>query len=440
MRDILITLIVFGALPFILVRPWLGILMWSWLGFMNPHRLSWGFAFDFPFSQVTAVATIVGIAFTTERRFIWNGNVLTWLLLVIWMTVTTFFALDSVAGWDGWNKMIKIQLFAFLTVMLIYGRERIIALVWVVAMSLGFFGLKGGLHMLRTGGATRVWGPTGSSIADNNALAMALIMTIPLIWFLFLEHKRRLPRVMLSGLILLTGGSILGSQSRGAALAGAGMLLVLWLKSAHKLRLGLAMLAVLPFLLLSMPESYFERVETIATYEQDGSAMGRIRAWRAATQMALQRATGGGFNSIVEASYRRFAPEVAREIDELEDARFQEAHSIYFRMLGEHGIPGLLLYLVLGISAYRSAGRLARENSDASGMAWVGRLASMIQVSLVGFAVGGAFLGLSYFDLYFCILALLLCLQVSVRDARQTASEPESGAVERELAVSRDAR
>ena len=39
MRDLLVTGIVFGVLPFVFKRPWIGILLWSWLGYMNPHRL-----------------------------------------------------------------------------------------------------------------------------------------------------------------------------------------------------------------------------------------------------------------------------------------------------------------------------------------------------------------------------------------------------------------
>ncbi|HCX34147.1 MAG TPA: putative O-glycosylation ligase, exosortase A system-associated, partial [Rhodocyclaceae bacterium] len=52
MRDIAVTLAVFGSLPFILRRPWIGILVWTWLGFMNPHRLAWGFSTTLPFAMI----------------------------------------------------------------------------------------------------------------------------------------------------------------------------------------------------------------------------------------------------------------------------------------------------------------------------------------------------------------------------------------------------
>ncbi len=57
MRDIAVFLIVFGSLPFILRKPWLGIIMWTWLGFMNPHRMAWGFVTTMPVALAVAATT-----------------------------------------------------------------------------------------------------------------------------------------------------------------------------------------------------------------------------------------------------------------------------------------------------------------------------------------------------------------------------------------------
>ena len=59
MRDLFVTLAVLGLIPLILRRPWLGILAWSWLGYMNPHRLCWGFATTMPFALMIALVTKV---------------------------------------------------------------------------------------------------------------------------------------------------------------------------------------------------------------------------------------------------------------------------------------------------------------------------------------------------------------------------------------------
>ena len=39
-------------------------------------------------------------------------------------------------------------------------------------------------------------------------------------------------------------------------------------------------------------------------------------------------------------------------------------------------------------------------------------LAAMLQVSLIGYAASGAFLGLAYFDLYYHLIALIVILRV----------------------------
>ena len=268
-----------------------------------------------------------------------------------------------------------------------------------------------------------MWGPPGTFIEDNNALALAIIMVLPFLWFLFGSSKQHWVRWGLGITMVLSCASILGSHSRGAALAGAVMLCCLWLKSSGKILVGIAMLLLLPVLVLSMPEKWFERMETVGTYEQDKSAMGRLRAWEFSIDMALKRPIGGGFDSFTEANYRRFAPDIVSQIEEVGEGRFQEAHSIYFKVLGDHGFPGLALFLLLGGMAYRSAGYVIRKARDSPQLQWAANLAAMTQVSMIGYAVGGAFLGLSYFDLYYHLIAIIVVLGAIVAEQSEAASE-----------------
>lgn len=63
-RDIFLTAFVLLLLPVCFLRPWIGGLVWAWLGYMNPHRLCWGFAHDLPFALVVALATMGGAIFS----------------------------------------------------------------------------------------------------------------------------------------------------------------------------------------------------------------------------------------------------------------------------------------------------------------------------------------------------------------------------------------
>src|SRR5262245_14736741 len=100
MRDILITLAVFGSLPYIFKKPHIGILMWIWISVMNPHRLSYGFAYTFPFAAIIAGTTMLSIVFTREEKKLpMTPVVVTLILFMLWMCVTTVFSMyqdDSV--------------------------------------------------------------------------------------------------------------------------------------------------------------------------------------------------------------------------------------------------------------------------------------------------------------------------------------------------------
>jgi len=67
-------------------------------------------------------------------------------------------------------------------------------------------------------------------------------------------------------------------------------------------------------------------------------------------------------------------------------------------VLGEHGFIGLALYLIIFLFAFKYTISTIRRRANAEG-AWTHRLARMIQVSLIAFAVGGAALSMAYYDL-----------------------------------------
>lgn len=410
MRDILVTLIVFGLLPMVLMRPYVGLYLWSWLGYMNPHRLAWGFAYSMPFVQIAAIVTLLSMFLSKEPKRLPNSPlVAVWALFVLWMCIATAFAIDPGHSVTELNRTVKIQLMILVTFLLINDREKLHNLVWVVALSIGFFGIKGGLFTLATGGSFRVWGPPGSFIQGNNELALALIIVLPLFRYLQLTSQNKWVRRALVVVMLLCVASILASYSRGAFLAGAAIVFMFWLKSRYKLVTAMASIVVLSVFLSFLPDKWFERMSTIENYEEDASAMGRINAWQFAFNLALARPlTGGGFDTFTPELFWIYAPN---------PTAFHDSHSIYFEILAEQGFVGLGLFLALWFYTYRIAGRIARQCKGRDDMLWARDLAAMLQVSIVGYGVGGAFLGLAYFDLPYHIMAMVAILHHLTKEA-----------------------
>jgi len=402
MRDIAVFAIVFGLLPFILKRPVIGVLTFTWLSLMNPHRLAYGMAHDFPFAATVAGFTFIGLYLTRQpKRLPLTPVTVLLIVFMLWMTLTTVFALEQDRAWNEWNRVIKIQIMVLVAIAAIRSEKDIKLFAWVIGLSLAFYGVKGGVFTLLHGGAYRVFGPSGTYIEDNNDLALALIISTPIVWYLFAQAKNRWVKRGLLGVLIFTIAAVLGSYSRGALLGGAAALALLWVKSERKLLTGGLLVALIPLLLIFMPQEWTDRMSGIQSYKEDASAQGRINAWGFAFNVASERVLGGGYKLSTPKNFYLYAPE---------PNNIHEPHSIYFQVMGEHGFIGLGLFLLVYFMAWRTAARIRKRCADEEALRWAHQLASATQVSLFGYAVGGAFLTLAYFDLPYDIVALLVVL------------------------------
>lgn len=400
MRDILITAIVLLAAVLALRKPWIGILSWTWLSIMNPHRFAYGFSFDAPLAAVAAGTTLVGLVATRDRESPFKGTPVTWFLLfMVWFTLSWLFGLEVDADYYQWNKIMKIDFMILVALALMRTKLHVFSLVWVVVGSLALLGIKGGVFTVITGGSFRVWGPPGSFIEDNNEFALALVMTIPLLRFLQMQVQRTWQKQGLLITMLLCAVAALGSQSRGALLAISAMALTLWWRGKSRLMGGVIMVVAGIALISFMPDTWTARMNTIDNYEEDRSALGRLSAWWTAWGIAKNYVFGVGFNPARPDLFARFSPT---------PEYVHAAHSIYFQVLGNHGFIGLILFLGIWISTFIQAGWLRREGALRPETKWCSDLGAMCQVTLIGYAVGGAFLSLAYFDVPYNVMIMVV--------------------------------
>jgi probable O-glycosylation ligase, exosortase system type 1-associated len=406
-RDIVLTAFILGLLPAVLVRPHWGILLWTWVGLMNPHKMTWGFAYNFPFAMIIGVVTILAILMSREpKRLPLAAPVVILLMLIFWMTITTaLFSLFPDLAWPKWEKVLKIQVFILLTLIVMQSEARIRSLVLVATLSIAYFGIKGGIYTIAHGGGGMVLGPDGGFIAGNTEIALALTVTLPLMRWLQLQTEHVWLKRAATVAMILIAVSVLGSQSRGGFLALAAMVTFMWFKSRKKIVLGAVLVALGATLFSLMPDTWHRKMDTIETYEQDRSAMGRIGAWRFATNLALDRPIGGGgFDTFEEKAYDRYAP----------DERALDPHSIWFQVLAEHGFVGLALFLLLWVFSWRTGTSIIRLCRNRPDLTWARDLAAMIQAALVGFWAGGSFLGLAYWDYPYILVVVLVLTKVVI--------------------------
>ncbi len=386
--------------------PFNGVLVWYAFSFGNFHTLIWDSSLaTLPYAYVIAILTGVSWLFSRveKKKLPVTSQVALTILFSLWITITSFFALAP--GDDVWFKWIwfqKILLMCLIGFALTTTRERVNQLIWVTVLSIGFWGVKGAISFPLHGGGEGIHGPDGGITAANNEFGVALVMLLPLLFYMWhTAVDRRLRRGLMIMGFLITLATIF-TYSRGALVGVCAMAVVLWLRSPAKMSMGLAILVFGAAIFAFAPQSWFNRMGTIETYQNDSSAMGRIDVWRASLRIVeLHPVVGGGFSVT---HYRDITNRMLEgtTIPRLSVGR--AAHSIYFDVLSEHGWIGLALFLLIAVYAWRSCTSLIRTSRDRPDLAWANLLGRMGQAVLVGYWTSGAFQSLAYFDEYWCIV------------------------------------
>lgn len=407
MRSLALTVILLSYIPVALWHPFFGALLWTWVSIMNPHREVWGFAASLPVAMLVGVATIAGWLLSKEpKRIAFNGVTMIFMAMVPVVTISTAFALVPSIAWDKWDLVVKTLIMSVLVASMATSKTRIHALVWVLCLSLGFYGVKGGVFTLMSGGENRVYGPEHSYITDNNHLALAMIMVVPLMNYLRVHSAHAAVRLGLLAAMLLTAMSAIFTYSRGGLLGLTAMGIVLWWRSRQKMLFTVLFALGVAGVFAAAPERWFDRMQTIGSYQEDGSAMSRIEIWGAALKITAGNPLfGGGFRvTHSQAVVDKYSP----------GATARAVHNSHVEMLVENGAVGFLLHLGLIAGTWFYSSRVMRLARNVPELAWARDLGAMLQASLVAYVVGGTFLSLAYYDgwWYLGILAVATHAQV----------------------------
>lgn len=299
MRDVLIALVFFSLLILVFFRgPFFGILIYFWVSLMAPQFIAWGFAARIPYALLAAGTTVVSWLFFSKEPKMPTFDKVTMLLvaLMIWISITAWFGTGSKElVYFYWSNDEKLLIMTLLTYTLATTCKRIDQLIAVCALSVAYYGFKGGVWALLHGGQDRVYGGAdGSMIGDNNLLGAALATVLPLLLYTRQHYCKPYFKLPMFVLIGLTAIGDLFTYSRGALLALSGMTGIAWLRSRQKCALAILAGGITLGVWMYAPSQWFARMGTIQTYDQDASAQQRLYMWRLSWAMALKHPIVGG--------------------------------------------------------------------------------------------------------------------------------------------------
>lgn len=392
---------------------YIGLLIVFFLEYTRPHDL---LPFIVTIKLYSVLPILLFLTASFQRSRISNAQV--WSSLQAKMLIV-FLLMSLLAIGLGWNRMMAQEMFTtilgylllfFLVAKSIDSTERVRGLfVMLIAIHVYLIARNPDIVLSPD---VRDYIQHVAFLGDGNDFALSVVIVIPMCLYVFSSSRSKVLKL----LVLAVGGlllfSIMGSQSRGATLALGGVGIYLWTQSRRK---GIGILIgglVVGVVLVFASDVYLSRLSTISQYEQEGSAVGRIEAWKAAIWMANHNpvfGVGAGGFQMGHAAYHH--------------GESKAAHSMYFHVLGEYGYVGLVMLLMFLINAYRM---IQRQIRNVNPWALRGKLEKersllvYMNASLIGFSIAAAFLSVFYYPHLYVMGGLCLAVNQIV-DSRMKA-------------------
>lgn len=416
MRDILLALFLFSAFPMTLYRYHIGALVIGFISFMYPQSNVYGFALTMPWLDYFFITTFASYILWQGFKHYKHHYLITYIIFFyLFTSLTTYFAYDVDMAYEKWVIFTKVLVLAYLIFAMLNTERRVHAFLKVFVLSIGFYGIKGGIFTLLTGGGYHVVGPPFSFFEDNNAMALTLIMTFPFMLYFASHAEHVLERYFGLFCGLCSAVAILGTQSRTGFIA---IVIIFLYYTWHIKKLGKALFFIIPIGMVGaffMADTWSERISTSTDLETDSSFQGRVEMWETSVRIANDNPfLGGGFDVI-------YVPEViAKYIPSDEEAR--AIHSSYFQMIAEHGYVGLILFLVMIHMIFHTARKIDKTNYVPGQVTKASELSVALRASVGGYLVMSLTLNMAFFDILYFLIAVTAITDLLYRKSTAATS------------------
>lgn len=405
-------------------QPRLGLYGYYWFALMRPDILSWSGPNRYSlFIALSALFSNSGRVLAGLPILFRNPLCRTLLLLFGVYTLSVPLAVRPELCYEPYSLFLRMIVMALLIPLAVVEEKELGMLVVIMAASIGLLAGKFGLSGILSGGA-RFGQGYGGMLSDNNTMALAFVMAVPLCWFSRLLVKPPWARIGLQALALLSVAGTVFTHSRGGVLAvGVTLLWIAW-RSKHKLLVGLMVIGVGGASVYVVRDTLVSRLETIAAPTEEASAKSRIILAQSAVKLWLDHPLFGvGFTENNERELiSKYVPPAYRE-----EYAGKVIHNTYLQVLVDSGIFALLLYCLLLF------GSIWRLEKTIRRLKVVGTLEDAaiplgLQTALISYAVGSTFLSRTSFD-FFYILAMTSAAWLEISRAKDDSISIEGAAI-----------
>jgi probable O-glycosylation ligase (exosortase A-associated) len=422
MRDLVAALIVPILVYYSLKRPFIGLGIWLWSSTYHISMFTFGFASAIPFNKVFALATIISFVINRDKPgFRLNSISAMIFLFFIISTISNNFPLNNPeASNAAWEDYAKIVVFYFIAIGVLDKEVHYNFLIWLMVVAIGGLASAEGAKLLLSGGSYRTASIAGV-VGDNNFFGVMAGTALPFINYLRVQSTNKTVQSGLLAALILSCLGIFATYSRGALL-GILIFAFFLIQKAENKPLWIVVVTLVTVAFMSfLPDTWFNRMDTMNAAEKDTSFMGRVLAWKISALVAMDNVFGGGFRAIeTPVTWFVYGPGLYKldfliaTDNDLPPGFILASHSVYFQILGNQGFIGLFLFLLILVTSYFKAGHIHKV-AKANGQHWAMDLTKMIQVAILIYAVTGALVAIAYFDFIYAIFAIVTTLESSVK-------------------------
>ena len=404
MRFAAITLlIIIGLYKSIMVSSW-SLILFNWVTFMKPQDLDFSFWRGKPmFLFALAFLMFINIVHKNFRLKM-SSFLILFSLLYFWIIVCCFFAFIPDIAWSYFTIYIVNYLPTFIIVSAcINSLNDVKYSIGTMSISITLLAAKVGLSNTLSGGG-RITDAIDGFVGDNNGIGLCVSLAIGATIGVLSMIENKYLKIALFICILLGIMTVLYTQSRGAFLTLAIIIMLSVIASKHRIRYAIIVSIIVITGYLMLPASMFERLDTLNSVEEDTSAMGRVDMWKGALKIAEVKPINGAGPGNFRAFNHFLNPKMIGLV----------THSIYFQLLSDTGYVGLIIYLTIIISTLvllqKTYSLSKKYHNIFPEYHWVEQVSFWLRNALIGYMFGSGLLDMVPFDIpwYYLLYASLL--------------------------------
>jgi len=415
-RDVFILAILLFFFCAACKRPFLMTLAYLYVDIVQPQQISYYLVNSVPVSLVFGGAAVLFFLLFDDKRNLGFGRLQVLLVLWLgWITFTTFNG-QLPDAWIKWDPASKAIIFGIFLPFVLRTRQRIEAAVMFMLLCIGAITISGGIKTLVGGGgygSLNLLVDSNTGLYEGSTISAVAIALIPMILYAYswnqIFPKQRLTLLLAAGLIFSAILIPVGTEARTGLICLGVLSFLLFLRAKRKMLIGAAAAVLAVAVVPVLPDSFTGRMSTIKSYDEDSSASTRVAVWNWTWEFVKEHPFGGGFYAYKLNRIKMTLQNGDGTTRTVEDEA-RAFHSSYFEVLGEHGYPGLMLYLTILATALvqlRSLYTRFRANDQDR---WIAELARALGQTLLIYVVGSLFVGVAFQSMLYFLLAFVASL------------------------------